>query len=118
MLDGEEINIYGTDPTNNDTDGDKLADGREIFYNTDPFNPDTDGDGLLDGDEINLYKTDPHNPDTDGDGYSDGAEVKDGTDALDPKSHKRTFLLALYFTAPILSIMGVATVMLKKYGKK
>ncbi len=35
-----------------DTDGDGLADGREIELGTSLLNPDTDGDGLLDGDEV------------------------------------------------------------------
>ena len=77
----------GTDPTDDDTDGDGINDGDEPNYNTDPLdqtpmgmvlmtvmksptdrpiNPDSDGDGLDDGDE-EYYNTDPLNPDTDGD---------------------------------------------------
>ena len=41
---------YGTDPTDRDTDGDGMNDGKEtVFYGADPLNPDTDGDGILDG---------------------------------------------------------------------
>ncbi len=36
--DGDEINIYGTEPTINDTDGDGLSDGQELFDSrTDPL---------------------------------------------------------------------------------
>ncbi len=38
--------------------GDGLTDGDEInIYKTNPRLADTDGDGLTDGDEINMYKT-------------------------------------------------------------
>jgi hypothetical protein len=56
---------------------------------TDPTNPDTDGDGLLDGKENpdlvahnppTQYKTDPNLFDTDGDLFGDGAELTVGTD--------------------------------------
>ena len=94
-----------------------MNDNREFRFYTDPFNPDTDGDGLLDGDEIDIYDTDPLNPDTDGDGYSDGDEIRDETDPLDDKDPEDVFLIALYFTAPLLSIAGVAVVLVKKFRK-
>ncbi|MBN1286049.1 MAG: PD40 domain-containing protein [Anaerolineae bacterium] len=49
LPDGEEVNIYGTQPQKNDTDGDGLLDGEEIARRTVPTNPDTDGDGIPDG---------------------------------------------------------------------
>jgi|GEM_PF-483331 cell division protein FtsL len=102
----EEINIYGTDPNNPDTDGDGYLDGVEVengydplsgpdsdndgledadeinIYGTDPTSIDSDNDGLSDYDEINIHETDPNNPDTDGDGYLDGVEVENGYDPL------------------------------------
>ncbi|MFZ3073840.1 MAG: Ig-like domain-containing protein [Minisyncoccales bacterium] len=48
----EEENIKERETLLNDTDGDDLADDREIQTGADPLNPDTDGDGALDGDEI------------------------------------------------------------------
>ncbi len=45
----DEINIYGTDPTNPDTDGDGLTDGAEVALGTEPLDEDTDGDFVCDG---------------------------------------------------------------------
>ncbi|HMO99730.1 MAG TPA: hypothetical protein PKE26_11520 [Kiritimatiellia bacterium] len=68
--------LLGTDPNQDDTDGDGLTDYDEVhLYGTDPTNPDTDSDGLSDGEEINLHGTDPNNWDTDGDLLMDGREV-------------------------------------------
>jgi MYXO-CTERM domain-containing protein len=81
LTDGEEVGIYGTDPTLRDSDGDGLTDGEEIFLGTSPLLRDTDGDGLSDYDEVHYYGTDPTDADTDNDGLSDGAEVNAyGTD--------------------------------------
>ena len=67
---------HGTEPYNEDTDGDGLKDGEEInTYGTDPLKVDTDDDGLYDGDEI-YFETDPLNPDTDGNGTPDGDEKR------------------------------------------
>ncbi len=45
-----------------DSDNDDLADYLELeVYGTEPMNPDSDGDGFLDGDEI-KNGTDPNNP--------------------------------------------------------
>jgi hypothetical protein len=93
--------LYGTDPTNPDTDSDGMDDSWEVnnglnplsndsagdedgdglvnldeyLLGTDPFNPETDGDGLIDGDEVNVHGTNPADRDTDGDGMDDGWEV-------------------------------------------
>jgi hypothetical protein len=107
LLDDDEINMYGTDPKNEDTDGDGIGDGDEVTFGTDPLMRDTDIDGISDGDEeyvvgtdptqndtdfdgfgdgdeLNNYSTNPLNPDTDGDGVSDGDEILQGTDPLNP----------------------------------
>jgi hypothetical protein len=67
MTDENEINIHGTDPCNDDTDGDGFLytfDSFEIYgpdanLNTgdelDPLNPDTDGDGMWDGFEMDFW---------------------------------------------------------------
>jgi hypothetical protein len=40
LSDGDEVNIYGSNPNNKDTDGDGFDDGVEVNYETDPDNPD------------------------------------------------------------------------------
>ncbi len=70
---------YGTDPTNEDTDGDRIPDGWEIDHDdiVDPFVKDSDDDPDEDG-LINFWEWhqngEPDNPDTDGDGMPDGWE--------------------------------------------
>ena len=70
-------------PDDPDTDADGLLDGDEVnVYLTDPLDADSDDDGLLDGDEI-ANGADPFQADTDGDGYLDRDEVFEGTDPAD-----------------------------------
>jgi len=101
LLDGDEVNIYNTNPLTTDTDADSMPDGWEVanglnplvddsnldpdsddlqnlgefLWGTDPNDSDSDSDGLQDFYEINFYFTNPTNPDTDGDGLGDGDEV-------------------------------------------
>ncbi len=66
----------GLDPANPDTDGDGVADGDEVnIYFTDPWAWDTDGDGISDGEELFGSLTDPLAWDTDGDGVGDGEDL-------------------------------------------
>lgn len=91
-----ELQTYGTDPTQPDTDLDGLFDGWEIdnafsplVDNTtdgDPTNDpgaDPDGDGLTNSEEAD-YETKAKNADTDGDGVNDGAEAAQGSNPNDP----------------------------------
>lgn len=64
-----------------DSDSDGLTNLQEYNYGTDPINNDTDADGIADGDEINVYSTDPTKKDSDGDGYEDNLEL---TTCYDP----------------------------------
>ncbi|MBU2565016.1 MAG: hypothetical protein KJ655_02005, partial [Candidatus Thermoplasmatota archaeon] len=68
----------GTNPLNNDSDGDGMEDGDEIENGLDPSNPDVnddnDNDGLTNSEEI-QNGTDPNNPDSDNDGLLDGENV-------------------------------------------
>jgi hypothetical protein len=62
-----------SEPVATDIDGDGVANGEEIdLYGTDPETWDTDGDGRSDSDELFVAGTDPLVWDTDGDGVSDG----------------------------------------------
>jgi subtilisin family serine protease len=70
-MDGDGIG----DACDNDIDGDGLTNAQEATYGTNPANQDTDGDGLDDGAEVNTYGTNPLIADSDGDGLSDGVEV-------------------------------------------
>jgi hypothetical protein len=72
--------LFGTDPTNWDTDGDGISDDYvdgEGMWGTDPLDSDTDDDGLPDGEEVYGWTTDPTNPDPDEDGLSDFQEIVD-----------------------------------------
>ena len=70
---------------NADTDGDNLSDGNEVnVYRSNPNLYDTDGDGLSDGFEANSSPaSDPTLRDTDADGIDDNIEVQYG---LNPAS--------------------------------
>ncbi len=73
----------GTDPFNQDTDGDLILDGPEVnVVGTDVLDDDSDNDGLLDGNEdenrngvLDTGETDPMVADTDQDGLQDGTEL-------------------------------------------
>ncbi|HSI04764.1 MAG TPA: hypothetical protein VLC93_09820, partial [Myxococcota bacterium] len=58
-----------------DTDRDGLSDADETTNGTSPTNPDSDGDGLTDGREVKTHGTDPMDADSDDGGVSDGIEV-------------------------------------------
>lgn len=61
-LTNAEEEELGTDPDNPDTDDDLLSDGDEVnIYGTDPLVADSDGDGWKDGKEVNEG-TDPLEP--------------------------------------------------------
>lgn len=90
VSDGDEVDVYRSDPLNLDTDGDTLYDGGELVYGTGILDPDSDGDGLSDGDEVYIYLTSPTSSDSDGDGTPDGVEVRNGTDPLRAPSAEPT----------------------------
>ncbi|MCK5616335.1 hypothetical protein KAR91_81490 [Candidatus Pacearchaeota archaeon] len=109
----EELNIYGSDPNSDDTDGDGILDPDELLYGTDINDADTDDDlmpdgweldnnfdplnatdGAIDSDEDGLlnseeytYNTDPWNADSDGDLFTDAEEIELGTDPNNSNSH-------------------------------
>ncbi len=78
-----------------DTDGDGLIDGDEVnIYGTDPLNPDTDGDGMPDGYGASHPCLSPliddAASDPDGDGFSNLLEFFAGTDPCDNCSDGRS----------------------------
>jgi len=80
---GDELRAVGG-PTLVDSDHDGIGDEHELAQTgSNPFNDDTDGDGLLDADEV-ARGTDPRLEDTNGDGVNDGDQVAGGEDPLDP----------------------------------
>lgn len=86
----KDIRLYArwydiNDTTDSDNDG--LPDGLEYSCGTDPFNEDTDGDGLTDYEELSLLNYNPLAQDTDGNGIPDGREDFDG-DGLDNLAEK------------------------------
>jgi hypothetical protein len=87
--DFDEIVYHGTNPVLEDTDGDQMWDGWEIFYNLQPNNAsdrfgDEDADKLVNYLEF-IHDTHPRNNDTDHDVMWDGWEVEY---ALDPKDSR------------------------------
>ena len=76
LLDGEEVFVYFTMPIFSDTDMDDLGDGEEVLiYGTSPTNVDSDLDGLEDGYEVLTLTTNPLSADSDSDGMPDQWEV-------------------------------------------
>lgn len=74
-LDIDEEYLYGTNPSNSDSDYDQLSDYDEIYiYGTDPTKVDSDGDGMSDGIEIQIGLN-PNNIDSNGDGVIDSEEI-------------------------------------------
>ena len=74
--DGSEVNTLGSDPLVADRDGDGLSDDVERELGTAIDNADTDADGLSDRLEVEIHKTDPLSADTDSDGLTDGSEIE------------------------------------------
>ena len=87
---------YPTDPTNSDSDGDGVPDGKEISDTlTNPTLIDSDNNGTPDGaedpdndgltnlEEVTIHGTNPWDSDTDDDGFDDLFEVGTGFDPTD-----------------------------------
>ena len=78
------------DRFNPDTDGDGVTDGDEVnIYGTDPLNPDSDGDGIDDGDEIDLG-VDPNTNDP-VENINVFIDELDSLGAIDKKNGAKTF---------------------------
>ena len=78
LCDADEMKYFGDldEDASGDFEGDGLSNGEELnIYGTNPAKEDTDEDGLEDYAEVYTYRTDPARQDTDKDGLHDGAEV-------------------------------------------
>ncbi len=83
LNDGDEVNVYGSDPLVSDSDGDTISDGDEVHtYGTNPMLVDSDGDTLADNVELFTYNTDPTKADTDSDGMPDNWEIDNNLQPL------------------------------------
>jgi hypothetical protein len=83
LIDGDEVNLYASNPLSIDTDNDSLTDDYEVNESlTDPNDSDSDNDDLTDGYELNDSLTDPNDSDSDDDGLTDGIEIN--TNLTDP----------------------------------
>jgi hypothetical protein len=80
--DGDEINVYGSNPTLPDSDFDGLTDPEEIFdTGTDPQNFDTDGDSVSDPEDRFPFDSGEWS-DFDGDGIGDNSDPDDDNDLI------------------------------------
>ena len=91
--------VFGTDKTEKDTDGDGLTDYEELYlFGYHPLEADTDEDGISDydedededgisnGEELSRGYL-PLDDDSDNDGLMDGEELAFGTSPLNPNTH-------------------------------
>ncbi|MBU1151323.1 hypothetical protein KJ632_00675 [Patescibacteria group bacterium] len=96
-LNNAEECALGINPTDQDTDRGGVLDGAEVnIFGTDPLNIlddplDNDGDGLTNAAEILIYGTNPEDPDTDNGGVRDGDEVFQASDPNDEQDEVAHF---------------------------
>ncbi|WP_290518071.1 Ig-like domain-containing protein [Alcanivorax sp.] len=91
LIDGDEVNVHGTNPLASDSDNDGIDDGVEIsILNSNPLSADSDDDGMDDSFELNngldLNDASDRDTDMDGDGLSNYEEFVFGTNVADSDS--------------------------------
>jgi len=112
MLSSDTERKLGTNPLDNDTDGDGLHDGWEVFYGLNPThsddsNADWDNDTLTNLKEAQLG-TNPLSDDTDGDGIPDNWEVYNGYDPVNPNVSIFEYIwFNIMWVVPLI-ILGIA----------
>jgi hypothetical protein len=76
ISDGDEFYVFFTNPNVWDSDFDGLGDGEEVYiWHTNPMTDDSDGDMIYDGDEVLIHGSDPMDEDSDNDGLTDYEEI-------------------------------------------
>ena len=77
LIDWWEMQYFGDldEDADDDPDSDGLVNSNEFTQATDPSDPDSDDDRLEDGEEVDTYSTDPLDADSDNDNMGDGTEV-------------------------------------------
>jgi hypothetical protein len=115
----EELYELDTDDPNEDDDEDGIIHLEEMYYLTDPKREDSDGDSMGDGWEIFNgiipFKDDP-NSDPDRDSWSNIQEIVDDTDPRDPMSHPKEPRVTPWYW--ILIIFGVLFLILGYFVKQ
>ena len=116
-----KIGVIVTDPSDADTDNDKLSDGEEAEFEdieanrwivrlenkapyrtwSDPLQADADFDRLVDGDE-SVHETDPNNADSDGDLRLDEFEVTNGLNPLRVEPPAKVFNVTVVFESLVI----------------
>lgn len=64
LNDGDEVNVWKTNPVISDSDGDGIKDGDEVERGIDPLKKDTDGDGIEDAADPDPAKSPTQTPQT------------------------------------------------------
>ncbi len=111
---------YLLDPRLADTDGDGLTDWEELNRTySNPLDQDTDREGLADGLEFNFFGTSPVLADTDGDDLDDYEELYVRGERYDPLVANLPQVTVNYSTPPaVYMVTDVATTEERSFGTK
>lgn len=111
---------YLLDPRLADTDGDGLGDWEELNRTySNPLDQDTDREGLADGLEFNFFGTSPVLADTDGDDLNDYEELYVRGERYDPLVANLPQVTVNYSTPPaVYLVTDVATTEERSFGTK
>jgi len=104
----ENRHFNGDVNPDDDPDGDLLTNIEEFQYGTNPMEEDSDGDGLNDGYEVRVNGTDPNDNDTDNDGVNDGDDTNPLTNPLTVTITDPT-AACYYIDADSITVQGTAS---------
>jgi len=113
LTDQDEVNIYGTNPSQADSDNDEMPDGWEVEYSLDPLTNDAMNDADGDGsNNLSEYQasTDPNDSDTDNDGLNDFEDlnplIPDTTPEISGEPNVEVLQGENYLFSPVLNYIG------------